>query len=72
MLTVCSCSGYLKSDDTAGAAKNGTETEDKDGVDDQKEILDGVTPGQIAAIDSVREDIKNGKGNATVAEGFDG
>lgn len=59
MLTVCSCSGYLKADDNAGVAKNGTETEDKDGGVD-REILDGVTPGQVSAVASAREDITNG------------
>ncbi len=60
MLTVCSCSGYSKTDDNADVAKNGTETEGKDGVDDREEILDGITSGEIATIDSAREDIKNG------------
>ncbi len=59
MLTVCSCSGYLQADDNAGAAKSGAETGDKDGGDD-REILDGVTPGEIDAKSSAREDIKNG------------
>ncbi len=59
MLTLCSCSGYLKADDNAGVVKNGTETEDKDGGDDRELILDGITPGQVASIDSAREDIKN-------------
>ena len=60
MLTVCSCSGYLKADDNAGVAKNGTETEAKGGGDDRELILDGTTPGESAAIDSAREDIING------------
>jgi hypothetical protein len=73
MLTVWSCSGNLKAEDNAGVAKNGKETEDKDGVtkngketedkdggDDQGEILDGITPGQLSAVDSAKEDIKNG------------
>ena len=60
MLTVCSCSGYLKAEDNAGVAKNGKETEDKDGGNDRGETLDGITPGEIAAIHSAREDIING------------
>lgn len=60
MLTVCSCSGKLNADDNAGDAKNGKETEDKDGGDDQEWILDGTTPGEMAAIDSAKELIKNG------------
>ena len=60
MLTVCSCSGYLNADDNAGVAKNGTKTEDKNGGNDPGDILDGITPGQLTAIDSAREDIKNG------------
>ena len=60
MLTVCSCSGDSKADDSAVVAKKGTETEDKGGGDDREDILDGITPGEIAAVDSAREDIKNG------------
>lgn len=73
MLTVCSCSGNLKADDNAdaaknatetednaGVAKNGTETEDNAGGDDREVILDGVTSGEIAAKGSARDDIRNG------------
>ena len=60
MLMVCSCSGYLKADDNAGVANNGTETKDKDGGDARELILDGVTPGEISAIETAREDIING------------
>ena len=60
MLTVCSCSGYITADDNVGVALNGTGTEDKDGGDDQEMILDGITPGEIAAKNSAREDIING------------
>ncbi len=77
MLTVCSCSGNLKADDNADAAKNVTETEDNAGGDDREVILDGVTSGEIDAIDSAKELIKDG--NLTAAEiklerdaGYDG
>ena len=60
MLTVCSCSGYITADDNVRVALNGTGTEDKDGGDDQEMILDGITPGEIAAKNSAREDIING------------
>ena len=60
MLAVCSCSGNLNADDKAGVVQNGAGAEDNAGGDDQKEILDGITPGQIDAVDAAREDIKNG------------
>ncbi|MCR4655517.1 MAG: hypothetical protein K5770_04715 [Lachnospiraceae bacterium] len=73
MLTLCSCSGYLETadnagvaengtgtEDNAGVAKNGTGTEDNAGGDGREDILDGITPGEIGAVDSAKELIKNG------------
>ncbi|MBR6391581.1 MAG: hypothetical protein IKS16_09610 [Lachnospiraceae bacterium] len=60
MLTLCSCSGNLKADDNNGVAKKGTETADNAGGDDRELILDGITPGEIDAVDSAKELIKNG------------
>ncbi len=60
MLTLCSCSGNLKADDNTGVAKKGTETADNAGGDDRELVLDGITPGEIDAVDSAKELIKNG------------